>query len=192
LSSIEASNDARPLRADALRNRGRVLDAAMEAFAVHGLETQVDDIAARAGVGVGTVYRHFPTKEALIDAVALAGYEEICAIAREALELDDAWEAFSRFMWRGARLHCENRGQCEIYATRPEVMSRVAGDKRELFALVGELIARGHRDGVLRPELSAADMPMIWSSIGAAQQHSSGPAWERYLTIVLDGLRAPR
>jgi AcrR family transcriptional regulator len=141
---------------------------------------------------VGTVYRHFPTKEALVEAVALGGYEEICQIAREALELDDSWEAFSQFMWRGARLHRNDRAQCEMHATRPEVIRRVAGDKRELFALVGDLIARGQSDGVLRPDLSAADMPLIWCTLGAAQQHSPGSEWERYLEVVLDGLRSTR
>ncbi len=184
------ARDARPQRADARRNRERVLAAARQTFAADGLDAQVDDIAARAGVGVGTVYRHFPTKEALVAAMALAGYEEICQIARDALEVEDAWEAFSQFMWRGARLHREDRAQCQLNATRPEVIRQVAGDKRELFALVAELIARGQRDGVLRADLSAADMPMMWCSLGAAQQHSPGAEWERYLGVVLDGLRA--
>jgi AcrR family transcriptional regulator len=189
---IASPAEARPLRADARRNRERVLVAARQTFAADGLDAQVDDIATRAGVGVGTVYRHFPTKEALVEAVALGGYEEICQIAREALELDDSWEAFSQFMWRGARLHRNDRAQCEMHATRPEVIRRVAGDKRELFALVGDLIARGQSDGVLRPDLSAADMPLIWCTLGAAQQHSPGSEWERYLEVVLDGLRSTR
>lgn len=192
LSTTADTTEVRPQRADARRNRERVLAAARETFAALGLEAQVDDIAARAGVGVGTVYRHFPTKEVLVDAIALAGYEEICSTAREALELEDPWEAFSQFMWRGARLHRENRAQCELYTTRPEVMRRVAGDKRELFALVEELIAQGQRAGALRPELTASDMPMIWSSIGAAQQNSRDAEWELYLAIMLDGLRAPQ
>jgi AcrR family transcriptional regulator len=192
LSTAASSREARPLRADARRNRELVLTAAREVFAADGLDAQVDDVAARAGVGVGTVYRHFPTKEALLDAVALGGYQEICQLARESLELDDSWEAFSQFMWRGARLHRDDRAQCELHSTRPEVMRRVAGDKHELRALVGDLIARGHRDGVLRADLSAADMPMIWSALGAAQRHSPGSEWERYLEVVLDGLRAAR
>ena len=93
-----------PLRADARRNRERILDAARDAFAEHGRAVPLDEIATRAGVGPGTVYRHFPTKEALVEAVAAAGYEEICEIARESLELDDPWQAFNDFMWRGAQL----------------------------------------------------------------------------------------
>jgi AcrR family transcriptional regulator len=185
-----SSTVSRPLRADARRNRERVFDAARATFAADGLEAQVDDVARRAGVGVGTVYRHFPTKEALVEAVALGGYEEMCAIARESLELDDPWEAFSEFMWRGARLHRNDRAQCEIHATRPDVIRRVAGDKRELLAMVAQLIERGQAAGVMRADLSADDMPMIWCSLGAAQQRSAGDEWERYLAVVLDGLRA--
>jgi AcrR family transcriptional regulator len=182
----------RPLRADARRNAERVRSAAREAFAEYGLDAQVDDVAARAGVGVGTVYRHFPTKEALVESVALGGYEELCGIAREALEReDDPWAAFSDFMWGGARMHRGDRAQCEIHSTRPEVMRKVAGDKRELLEMVGELIARGQRAGVIRADLSVDDMPVIWCSLGAAQQHSAeDTGWERYLEVVLDGLRA--
>ncbi|MEA2441826.1 MAG: hypothetical protein QOH76_3250 [Thermoleophilaceae bacterium] len=164
--------------------------AARKTFADDGLDAQIDDVARRAGVGVGTVYRHFPTKEALVEAVAAAGYEEICDIGREALEQDDPWQAFSDFMWRGARLHRNDRAQCEINTTRPDVIRRVAGDKRELLGMVAQLIERGQRAGVVRADLSADDMPMIWCSLGAAQQQAGDDRWERYLEVVLDGLRA--
>ena len=180
----------RPLRADARRNRERVLAAARETFADDGLDAQMDDVAHRAGVGVGTIYRHFPTKEALVEAVAAAGYEEICHIARESLEEEDPWQAFSDFMWRGARMHRDDRAQCEINSTRPDVIERVAGDKHELLGMVAELIERGQRAGVIRADLSADDMPTIWCSLGAAQQRAAGERWERYLEVVLDGLRA--
>jgi AcrR family transcriptional regulator len=186
-----SSATTRPLRADARRNAERVRAAALATFAEYGLDAQVDDVARRAGVGVGTVYRHFPTKEALVEAVARGGYESICSIARESLEqVDDPWQAFSEFMWRGARLHRDDRAQCELNTRRPDVIRRVAGDKRELFGLVAELIARGQEAGAIRDDLTAEDMPMIWCSLGAAQQHSAGDDWERYLEVVLDGLRA--
>jgi AcrR family transcriptional regulator len=164
--------------------------AAREVFAEHGLDAQMDDVARAAGVGVGTVYRHFPTKDALLEAVARGGYDDMCGIAREALAEDDAWEAFSGFMWRGASLHRNDRAQCEMHTARPDVVQRVAGDKRELLGMVAELIARGQKAGVLRADLSKDDMPMLWCALGAAQQRSSGDAgWERYLTLMLDGLR---
>jgi AcrR family transcriptional regulator len=181
----------RPLRADALRNRKRVLAAAREVFAEYGLDAQMDDVARAAGVGVGTVYRHFPTKEAVVEEVARGGYEDLCAIAREALDEEDAWEAFSGFMWGGAWLHRRDRAQCEIHSMRPEVMRRAAGDKQELLEMTAELIARGQAAGVLRADLTRDDMPILWCGIGAAQQQAAeDAAWERYLTLMLDGLRA--
>jgi AcrR family transcriptional regulator len=185
-----SSTVSRPLRADARRNRERVLVAARQTFAADGLDAQVDDIASRAGVGVGTVYRHFPTKEALLEAIANEGYEEICRIASESLEIEDPWEAFSEFMWRGARLHRDDRAQCELNTIRPDVVRKVAGDKRELFGFVAQLIERAQRAGVMRANITADDMPMIWCTIGAAQQQSGGDRWERYLELILDGLRA--
>ena len=83
----------RPLRADARRNRERVIAAARAVFAEHGRDAQMDDVARRAGVGVGTVYRHFPTKEALLVALALDAFERVVAEARRALENPDPWEA---------------------------------------------------------------------------------------------------
>src|SRR5690242_1941153 len=90
---------ARPLRADARRNREKVLTAARKVFAEHGGEAQMDDIARRAKVGVGTVYRHFPTKEALLWALAQDTFARIAERARALLEREDAWEAFTTLMW---------------------------------------------------------------------------------------------
>src|SRR4051812_8494453 len=164
--------------------------AAREVFAENGLDAQMDDVARAAGGGVGTVYRLFPTKEARLEAVARGGSDNMCAIAREPLGEEAPGEAFSGFMWRGARLHRHDRAQCEMHTARPDVVQRVAGDKHELLGMVAELIARGQKAGVLRADLSKDDMPMLWCALGAAQQRSSGDAgWERYLTLMLDGLR---
>ncbi len=84
-----------PLRADARRNREKVLAAARAVFSEHGRDAQMDDVARRAGVGVGTVYRHFPTKEALIEALMVAAFETIAEAAEAALEIEDPWEAFT-------------------------------------------------------------------------------------------------
>src|SRR5947199_9029308 len=93
----------RPMRADARRNRERILDAALAAFAEHGSASQMEDVAARAGVGVGTLYRHFPTKEALILAVVVRRFERFADYAAEALEADgDPGEAFAGLIRRVA------------------------------------------------------------------------------------------
>src|SRR4051812_4544447 len=105
---------ARPLRADARRNRERVLEAARAVFAEHGRDAQMDDVARRAGVGVGTVYRHFPTKEALVAALALDLFERALEASRAALEIDDPWEAFTAALWAGTGILASDRAFTEI------------------------------------------------------------------------------
>ena len=94
MSHVTAT-DERPLRADARRNRKKVLAAARAVFSEFGREAQMDDVARRAEVGVGTVYRHFPTKEALIQALMVDSFQAIAAQATAALEIEDPWEAFA-------------------------------------------------------------------------------------------------
>ena len=106
----------KPLRADARRNRERILKAARAVFAEQGLDAQIDDVAKRAKVGVGTVYRHFPTKEALRDALVRERFEEIAGYAREALQREDAWEGFCELIWRAAERNAVDRAFCEIVA----------------------------------------------------------------------------
>src|ERR687889_852635 len=98
----------RPLRADAERNRARILAAASEVFAERGLDVSLDDIAAHAGVGVGTVYRRFPDKDALIDALFEDKIADVERVAREALEIEDPWEGFETFMRAVCRLQAED------------------------------------------------------------------------------------
>src|ERR1700754_2182360 len=99
----------RPLRADARRNRERVLKAAQATFAEHGHEAQMDDVARRAGGGVGTVYRHFPTKEALMEALAVDRFERVLAAGKLALDRADPWEALAEALWAGAELLAGDR-----------------------------------------------------------------------------------
>src|SRR3954465_4395805 len=100
----------RPLRADAARNRARILDAARSAFAESGLDVGVEEIARRAGVGKGTLYRRFPTKEALVRAIFEDILEEVETLAADADAMDDAQEAFARFLSAAARMQASNQG----------------------------------------------------------------------------------
>src|SRR6188768_1459630 len=100
----------RPLRSDAERNRQRILQAAEEVFAARGLDASMDDIARAAGVGVGTVYRRFPDRDALIDALFETKLHEIEAIALAALRITDPWEAFATFMRGVCAMHARDRG----------------------------------------------------------------------------------
>ena len=151
----------------------------------------MDDIARRAGVGVGTVYRHFPTKEALYEALAADHFLRLAATAREAPGGADPWEAFSGFMRRSAELQASDRALAEVMAAQPEVMRDAARNREDLHAAVAELVSRAQAVGVLRADVVPADVPMLMCGIGRATCASGGPgmSWERYLAIVLDGLR---
>src|SRR5690349_10916702 len=107
----------RPLRADARRNRERVLEAARAVFAEHGRDAQMDDVAKKAGVGVGTVYRHFPTKEALIEALVVDSFQKIALRAEAALQADDAWDALASTLWAGAEILAADRALSEVFAS---------------------------------------------------------------------------
>jgi AcrR family transcriptional regulator len=185
--------EARSLRADARRNREAVIAAAKKLFAAHGLEAQMPDVAKAANVGVGTVYRHFPTKDDLIAAMAAERFERLAEKAREALEIDDAWEGVADFIRFSAQIQADDRGLCEVMGSRPEVMdaaARAAG----LPELCERLVKRAQRSGELRRDLAWEDIPMIACGLGRITQATAGPAagrWPRLLEIILDGLRAP-
>jgi AcrR family transcriptional regulator len=182
----------RPLRADARRNREKVLEAARSVFSQQGREAQMDDVARAAGVGVGTVYRHFPTKEALIEALMLAAFESIAEAAEEALEVEDPWEAFTSVLWQGAQTMAGDRALSEVFASIPgateSVMPAVAG----LTETMTKIIERAQAAGALRDDLIVDDIPMVMCGIGSAtkKEHRCPDAWRRHLSIVLDGMRA--
>jgi AcrR family transcriptional regulator len=185
--------DERPLRADARRNREKVLAAARATFSEHGREAQMDDVARRAGVGVGTVYRHFPTKEALIEALMVDSFQAIAAAARNALEIEDPWEAFASVLWRGAEIMAGDRALSEVFASIPGAMDQAMPTVEGLQASMVELLRRAQDAGVLRADAVVDDIPMIMCGIGSAtkKQHRCHDSWRRHLAIVLDGLRAP-
>jgi len=183
----------RALRADARRNHEAVIAAAKKLFADQGLDAQMPDVARVAGVGVGTVYRHFPTKDDLVAALVAERFERLAQKAREGLEIEDAWEAVSEFIRFAAQIQADDRGLCEVMGSRPEVMdaaARAAG----LPELCDRLVERAQRSGELRRDLVWEDIPMIACGLGRITQATVGPAsgrWPRLVEIILDGLRAP-
>jgi AcrR family transcriptional regulator len=187
-----ASPEVKPLRADARRNREKVLEAARAVFADQGREAQMDDVARRAGVGVGTVYRHFPTKEALIEALITESFQAIADEAERSLEIEDPWEAFTSLLWTGAEIMAGDRALSEVFAAMPAgVEQRMPGAER-LTESVGKVLERAQQAGELRPDLVIEDIPMLMCGIGSAtkKEHPCAEAWRRHLMIVLDGLRA--
>jgi len=183
----------RPLRADAERNRARILAAAAEVFAERGLDVSLDDIAAHAGVGVGTVYRRFPDKNALIDALFEEKIDRAVALADEALELEDPWEGFTTFMRGMCRLQAEDSGFKDALLMRDRGSERVAAARERIAPRAIKLLARAQEAGALRADLGAFDVPMLNLCIGLLADRTRDIApdyWERVLTIVIDGMSA--
>lgn len=177
------------LRADAQRNLERVLDAAAELFAERGCDVSVDEIARRAGVGHATVFRRFPTKDALISAVVSKQIRELIGFVETALAEEDAGEAFRSFVWHAGEMHARDRGLHEGY-TRC-AMRDVAEAKAELNALIDRLIERAQEAGALRKDVSADDVStLVGTAIRGAYGASDAELWRRYVGVVLDGLAA--
>jgi AcrR family transcriptional regulator len=189
----QASPNGRPQRADARRNRKRVLDAARKCFAEAGLDAQIDDIAGCAGLGVGTVYRHFPTKEALIEALAQDRFDRLAEKALEALEASDPWEGFCDFMRYSAQIQASDRCLSEVMGSRPDVMHAAAG-QAGLYDPMAKLVRRAQRAGTLRRDVDPEDLPALVCALGrVTNPATAGPTmdWQRLVPIMLDGLRAP-
>jgi AcrR family transcriptional regulator len=183
----------RVLRADARRNREAVIAAAKKLFADEGLDAQMPDVARTAKVGVGTVYRHFPTKADLLEALVAERFERLAQKAREGVEAADGWQGLCDFIRFSAQIQADDRGLCEVMGSRPDMMdsaARAAG----LPELCHALVTRAQRSGQLRKDLTWEDIPMIACGLGRITQAEVGPAtgrWPRLVEIVLDGLRAP-
>jgi AcrR family transcriptional regulator len=184
--------EARPQRADARRNRERVLGAAREALADHGLDAQMDDIAARAGVGVGTVYRHFPTKDDLVRALVADHWRSLADAAGPYLDADDAWQGLSDYLWHAARMQQANRAWAQLAAAAP--LSVAAEDERQdLIAVTERLVARARHAGAVRHDLAAQDIAMLMCATCSVMRttgaHDGDERWQRFFTLGLDALR---
>jgi AcrR family transcriptional regulator len=183
----------RVLRADARRNRDAVIAAAKKLFADQGLDAQMPDVAKAAKVGVGTVYRHFPTKEDLISALAAERFERLAEKAQEGIDAEDPWEGLCGFIRFSAQIQADDRGLCEVMGSRPEVMNESALAVG-LDDLCDKLVKGAQRSGDLRKDLEWEDIPMIACGLGRITPAEHGPGvgrWPRLVEIVIDGLRAP-
>ena len=189
----EKNGAPRALRADARRNREAVIAAAKKLFADEGLDAQMPDVAKAARVGVGTVYRHFPTKEDLIAALAAERFERLAEKARDAIAAENPWEGLCDFIRFSAQIQADDRGLCEVMGSRPEVME-VSAYAVGLDELAAEMVKRAKGSGKLRKDLEWRDIPMIACGLGRITPAEMGPAagrWPRLVEIVIDGLRAP-
>jgi AcrR family transcriptional regulator len=183
----------RPLRKDAERNRQRILDAAQELFTERGLGVTLNDIAHHADVGVGTVYRRFPDKQQLIDALFDERIGEMVTLAEESLADPDPWHGLEGFLERGLELQARNAALKELLHNTPQGSALVAGARDRMLPLVGALVERARDAGELRPDVEPQDLPLIQMMIGEIIDRTRDvepELWRRYLELVLCGLRA--
>jgi AcrR family transcriptional regulator len=183
----------RPLRADAERNRRRVMDAARALFAERGLGVTLNDIARHAGVGVGTVYRRFPDKDALIDALFEERIEQLVGIARSGLEDPDALGGLVAALTRVLELQEADRGLKELMLSSRSRRERIGRIRARMAPVIGELVQRARASGQLRPEIVPQDFPLLQIMLGAiidvARDDAPG-LWRRYLELMVRGMRA--
>jgi AcrR family transcriptional regulator len=179
-------------RADKARNRARILAAAAEAFAERGVEAQMDDVAARAGLGVGTLYRHFATKEALMAALMEGRFEQILEVTRHGIEREDGepFEIFADVLRAGAEVAAADAAAQDALIRAANVISpNVVAIQLELRAAMQILMDRAQHAGTMRNDVTAADISMIMCGMSATMSVGQWD-WHRYLELVLDGLRA--
>jgi AcrR family transcriptional regulator len=189
----QMAQPARPLRADAARNRARLLEVAYETFAAEGLSVPIDEVARRAGVGAGTVYRHFPTKEALFQAVIKDRMQHLVDDGYALLESDEPGEALFIFL-RSMVLQwgATDRGLAEALAGLGIDIAQAAPDAEDAFlALLGELLRAAQEAGTARQDIGVREVKSILVGCQAMEAYNSALA-DRVTEVVVDGLRAAR
>jgi|tagenome__1003787_1003787.scaffolds.fasta_scaffold20972062_4 AcrR family transcriptional regulator len=187
--TTDPHTDERPLRADARRNRERILGAARAVCAEQGANVQIDDVARLAGVGVGTVYRHFPTKDALIEALVAEKFCMTIENLRAALEIEDPWEAFAAGLRTNAEVMAADAGLRDALIRLGPAARHSDDDRAEVHALATRLIERAQTAGVVREDVTADDVGSLMAGLSTSMAHPEVD-WRRHLEIMLDGLRA--
>ncbi len=186
--TVEGSR--RPLRADARRNRLKVIGAAQVVFSEHGPDARMEEVAEKAGVAVGTLYRHFPNKEALLGALIADRLGHVIEVARDVLDRDvEPWEAFSRVMRRLTGIAHEDRAFAHVVPLLGDE-GELGEAKRTVGGLLEELVHKAQEAGKMRPDVGAEDLPPLFMGMVLATPPGFSPArQERYVQIILDGLR---
>lgn len=194
---VDANSDGAPReRADSRRKRLRLIEAARAAIAEHGLQASTTDITERAEVGVGTLYRRFGSKEALVADVLLDGLAEIEAWAEAALNDPDAWAGLSSFLYAFTEAQLNNRGLAEFTSGNTHQLPQEVDDRNAVLAnLIDRLVLRAQGQGTLRGDVTWRDIVLIslapfggTECLGATRGEGQ---WRRTITIALDGLRSP-
>ena len=181
-------------RQDAKRNRVHIVAAARELFASAGADVPSRAIALRAGVGVGTIYRHFPSRADLVDAVLEEAFDELVEVAEAALTEPDSWAGFARFLDEALVMHAQNRALKDVLESEDRGRERARAMRRRIRPLTERLIARAQADGMLRPDFTPQDLALLfWGSDRVIELAAdvAPELWRRQLGFMLDGLRTP-
>ena len=192
MTSTVSEETERQLRADARRNRERILQSARAAFAESGADAQIDDVARHAGVGVGTVYRHFPTKQALLTELVRQTFRLFTGWAREALEAGgEPFALIEGLLRRIAETAAGDAGVQYALGSSAAQTARTEAraEQDELIAVIAELIERARRAGTIRPGIEATDIAMLICGVVSAMSPRPGFDWRRHLDLVIDTLR---
>jgi AcrR family transcriptional regulator len=182
------------LRADARRNRARVLDAARIAFAEQGQDVQMEEIARRAGVGVGTIYRHFPTKEALLETLLIEKFGQVIQMLQDLEKEPNSWSACKQVIYLLVEQYLENQVLMQIVEKPVYLMEGAHTAGEALVASVSKFIERAQKSGDLRRDVTAEDVIMLVSGImeavnfGPKKYGKEAKNWRPYVNIFIDGL----
>jgi AcrR family transcriptional regulator len=187
------STDQRALRADARRNRERIMSAGRELFAREGPNAQMDEIAAHAGVGIGTVYRHFPTKEALLTAMVRERFQAFAEIAKVAEEIQDPRAALESVIFTSAEAVEGDSGfQLAMMGSNELEWEGIEEDKAALAEVLSRIISRAAAAGVLREDFTFEDFGMMMCGITSTMYFQPGAAnWRRHVDLILHGVCTP-
>jgi AcrR family transcriptional regulator len=186
------AND-RPLRADAERNRGRIVEAAQAAFADRGLDVPLEDVAETAGVGIATLYRRFPTRDDLIAACFERRLEEYARAAEEALGAPDGWTGFASYVERICAMQAADRGLKDVLTRSFPHARALEANRRRGFDLFVRLTDRAKAEGSLRSDYVPEDFVLLLMANAGVVQAAGGAApdaWRRLLGVMLDGFKS--
>jgi AcrR family transcriptional regulator len=194
LHTIASTQESPPaLRADAARNRLRILAAASAVFAERGLDASTAEIARRAGVGEATLFRRFPSKEDLVVAILAEHMDGVIATAEACLAEPDPWRAVERFCEAIVEQQVHDHGALD--AVKDKCMTRpvLAGRRKRIMELMSRLVRRAQEAGVVREDITAPDLAMLTAAAGSVSGIAfpglRADLWRRYLGVILDGLR---
>jgi AcrR family transcriptional regulator len=180
-------------RRDAQRNRQKLVDAGRELFAERGADASLEEVARRAGVGIGTLYRHFPTREALVEVILEEHIGRILIAAEQAADAEDAWEGMVGFLDQVLDLQRKNLPLRHVFHRHAVGESPIAQEQRaQIAAALERLVERAREQGAVRPDFALSDLLFaMWSFIPLfeATGEVAPNAWRRYLQIVVDGMR---